>query len=100
MSIAKIALNHGTLVINGELTRQSVSNIKNKQYALWFEHSAVKVDLKQVGKVDTAGLAWLFYLFEQGVRYSCQLTYCNLPTKLTKLITLSGVDGLLPLACD
>jgi len=97
---ANIVLNHGTLAITGELSRHSVANIKSKEYSLWFEHGAIKVDLSQVSKADTAGLAWLFYLLEQGRNNACQLSFCNIPEKLTKLITLSGVDGLLPLACD
>lgn len=100
MSIANIALNHGTLVIKGELTRHSIANINAKDYASWFEHGAVKVNLKQVTKADTAGLAWMFYLLEHAENNACQLSFINLPLKLTKLITLSGVDGLLPLTCD
>lgn len=100
MTKANIVLNHGTLAITGELTRHSVAHIKSKEYALWFEHGAIKVDLSQVSKADTAGLAWLFYLLEQASNNTCQLSFSNIPEKLTKLITLSGVNGLLPSACD
>lgn len=100
VSKANIVLNHGTLSISGELSRHSVAQIKSNEYVSWFAHGAVKVDLCQVSKVDTAGLAWLFYLLEQAGKFSCQLSFSNIPEKLTKLITLSGVDGLLPLSCD
>jgi len=100
VSKANIVLNHGTLAITGELTRHSVAYIKSKEYALWFEHGAINVDLSQVSKADTAGLAWLFYLLEQASNNACLLSFSNIPEKLTKLINLSGVDGLLPSACD
>jgi phospholipid transport system transporter-binding protein len=100
VTTANIVLNHGTLAISGELTRHSVVHIKNKEYALWFEHSAINVDLSEVSKADTAGLAWLFYLLEQASNNACQLSFSKIPKKLTKLITLSGVDGLLPSTCD
>ncbi len=100
MSKANIELKHGILVISGELTRQSVALIHSNEYANWFAHSAVNVDLDQVQKADTAGLAWLFYLLEQAGRYTCQLSFSNIPAKLTKLIKLSGVDGFLPSNCD
>ena len=100
MSKANIVLNHGTLTVSGQLTRHSVANIKNSEYANWFAHGAINVDLKKVSKADTAGLAWLFYLLEQAAEHSCQLNFSNIPDKLTKLITLSGVDGLLPIPCD
>ncbi|TYK67177.1 STAS domain-containing protein [Colwellia echini] len=100
MSTVNIILNHGVLVINGELTRYSVAEFKPSEYVNWFAHSAVKVDLSLVSKVDTAGLAWLFYLLEQADNYNCQLNFCKIPEKLTKLISLSGVDGLLPMTCE
>ncbi|WP_057832717.1 STAS domain-containing protein [Colwellia sp. TT2012] len=100
MSKANIVLNHGTLTISGELTRHSVAEIKKSEYANWFAHGAVNVDLSQVSKADTAGLAWLFYLLEQACRYTCPLSFSHIPEKLTKLISLSGVNGLLPIACD
>ena len=100
MSKANITLNHGIPSISGELSRHSIVEIQNDDYMSWFDHSAVKVDLKLVNKIDTAGLAWLFYLLEQAEQHTCQLSFSNIPDKLSKLITLSGVDGLLPLACD
>lgn len=100
MSKANIVLNHGTLAISGELSRYSVAKINNKDYVRWFEYGAVNVDLNEVSMADTAGLAWLFYLIEQAACYTCELSFSNIPENLTKLITLSGVDGLLPIACD
>jgi len=100
VSKANIVLNHGILTITGELTRHSVADITSAEYALWFEHGAVNVDLNKVTKADTAGLAWLFFLLEQAAANTCQLSFSNLPEKLVKLIALSGVNGLLPTSCD
>jgi phospholipid transport system transporter-binding protein len=100
VSNANIVLNHGTLTISGELSRHSVADIKSNEYQNWLAHGAINVDLSKISKADTAGLAWLFYLLEQAEKYSCHLSFSNIPEKLTKLITLSGVDGLLPLTCD
>jgi phospholipid transport system transporter-binding protein len=100
VTITNIVLNHGILTISGELTRHSVEDIKSSEYGNWFLHKAVKVDLCDVTKIDTAGLAWLFYLLEEAMQYSCELSFSSVPEKLTKLITLSGVNGLLPISCD
>lgn len=100
MSKTNIVLSHGTLIISGELSRFSVQEIQHSNYAQWFVLGAINIDLSQVTKVDSAGLAWLFYLLEQATQYSCQLLFSSIPEKLTKLITLSGVEGLLPLAND
>jgi phospholipid transport system transporter-binding protein len=60
VSKANIVLNHGTLVVSGQLSRHSIAHIKNSEYGNWFAHGAVNVDLGKVDKADTAGLAWLF----------------------------------------
>ena len=96
MPSVNITTKDDILYISGELSRYSLALIANNNYSSCFERSSIVVDLSDVTKVDTAGLAWLFYLLEQANKLSCQLSFTNLPVKLYKLITLSGVDGLLP----
>jgi len=81
----------------GELTRHTLNMIKPHELATLFSSKEVSLDLAQVDKVDTAGLAWLFSLLEQAHNRACILTYRALPDKLYKLIELSGVEGLLPI---
>jgi phospholipid transport system transporter-binding protein len=88
----------GLLIINGELSRYSLALISNKNYSSYFEGENIVVDLSQVTKVDTAGLAWLFYILEQALALSCDIKFISLPENLHKLIALSGVEGLLPVA--
>jgi phospholipid transport system transporter-binding protein len=92
----ELTIKEGTLFINGELSRYSLALISNTNYSSYFERSEIVIDLSQVTKVDTAGLAWMFYLIEHATSLNCQLSFTHLPIKLDKLITLSGVDGLLP----
>tara|TARA_B110000467_G_C18163640_1_gene391087 strand:+ start:382 stop:687 length:306 start_codon:yes stop_codon:yes gene_type:complete len=98
VATVEFTLKDGVLFINGELSRYSLALISNNNYSSYFEGNKVIVDLSQVTKVDTAGLAWLFYILEQANALSCQLSFASLPPKLHKLIALSGVDGLLPMA--
>jgi phospholipid transport system transporter-binding protein len=90
----------GVLFINGELSRHSLALISKNNYSNCFKFSDITVDLSQVSKVDTAGLAWLFCLFEQALEHSCQITFTYLPENLHKLIELSGVNGLLPITVN
>jgi len=85
------------LFINGELTRHSLALINKKTYSSCFEFGHVTVNLNEVNKVDTAGLAWLFCLLEKALASSCEISFIHLPQKLNKLIELSGVSGLLPI---
>ena len=96
--VTKIVLNisKDNNFLVGELTRQTVMQISKKQMKQLTSHPSSIVDLQQVTRVDTAGLAWLFFLLEQANSASCQLSFSNIPAKLNKLISLSGVDDFLP----
>jgi len=98
VSTIELTSKEGKLIINGELSRYSLALINNNNYSNYLKADQIVVDLSQVTKVDTAGLAWLFCLLEQANAISCQMTFSHLPVKLHKLISLSGVDGLLPMA--
>lgn len=81
----------------GELTRKTVLQISKKNIKKLLSQPSLILDLQQVTRIDTAGLAWLFYLLEQASIVSCQLSFSNVPAKLNKLISLSGVEGFLPI---
>ncbi len=87
-------------VLTGELIRQNITKLDSKPWGALFANDCAKVDLAQVSKVDSAGLAWLLYLVEIAGAESCQLSFTQLPSKLHKLIELSGVTGFLPIAID
>lgn len=97
--VETITLNitNNNIVLAGELTRQTVMSIPKKSIKQIVDQPSSVIDLQQVSQVDTAGLAWLFYLLEQASQIGCQLTFSSVPAKLNKLISLSGVDGFLPI---
>lgn len=84
------------IVLVGELTRQTVVTIPKKSIKQIVAQQSSVVDLLKVTHIDTAGLAWFFYLLEQASHTTCELTFSNVPVKLKKLISLSGVEGFLP----
>ena len=94
--VLKMTTNNSVLV--GELTRHTVMQISKKEIKKLVNQPSSIVDLQQVIRVDTAGLAWLFSLLEQANSMNCQLSFSNIPEKLNKLINLSGVEGFLPLS--
>lgn len=93
-----MAANNSDLV--GELTRHTVMQISKKEIKKLISQQSLIVDLQHVTRVDTAGLAWLFSLLEQANDNCCKLSFSNVPAKLNKLISLSGVEGFLPLTTD
>ncbi|MGL1956990.1 MAG: STAS domain-containing protein [Colwellia sp.] len=96
MSTIRLTLQGNNAALIGNLTRYTVGELPANKYSIMFEHCSVTIDLAQVVKVDTAGLAWLLYLYEQGKNCACQLHFIHLPKDLNKLIELSGVEGFLP----
>ncbi len=96
MADISVSFDQDTISLKGELTRHTVMQVPRKTVNSLLLQTSALVDLQQVSKVDTAGLAWLFYLLEQAQEANCQLRFANLPTKLDNLINLSGVEGVLP----
>ncbi|GAA6172398.1 hypothetical protein NBRC116592_20680 [Colwellia sp. KU-HH00111] len=91
-----IETNHDSNQLVGELTRHTIMQITKKELKQLVAKERSIVNLQQLTRIDTAGLAWLFYLFEHANHVNCQLTFSHFPAKLDKLIRLSGVAGFLP----
>ncbi|MDX2370280.1 MAG: STAS domain-containing protein [Colwellia sp.] len=96
MAIISLNITTTPVELSGELTRHSIMQITKKSIKALFSSSSTTLDLAQITRIDTAGLAWLFYLLEQASIDNCELSFVNIPTKLEKLISLSGVEGFLP----
>lgn len=55
----------------------------------------LEVDLENVERADTAGLAWLINLVKDLSNAQVEVRFSNIPDKLTNLAALSGADILL-----
>lgn len=84
-------------IISGMLTRATITRNFDKKYRKIVNDKKVIIDLANVSKVDTAGLAWLLMLVERAGKNACQITLTNLSEDLLKLAKLSAVDTLLPI---
>jgi len=82
--------------LTGELTRKTINRAFEKESKSLFSSTRIAIDLSQVKKIDTAGLAWLLYVVEQATQHSCQLTFTSIPQDILQLASLNGVDSLLP----
>lgn len=84
------------LTVHGDLTRKDVAKIARDNGALSTLLKAKLIDLSQVGKVDTSGLAWILVIVESAKQRNLELKFSNLPIDLVKLAKLSAVDALIP----
>ena len=101
----KLNLSDNGVTLSGELTRHTVPKLANKPATMLFnqiikqaqQQNVFILDLNDVVKVDTAGLAWLLAQVEIAQANACQLTLAHLPSELIKLAKLSAVDSFLPI---
>lgn len=90
-------LNDGQLCLQGQLTRHTLQKKNYQQINQALQTSALVINLKEVKKTDTAGLAWLLYLIEQAKKNNCNLSFVHASHELIKLAKLSNADTLLPI---
>ena len=96
MSEIKLTINNDTAILSGDLIRQTVPALLIKSNREFLLQKSAVIDLANVRKIDTAGLAWLLTQVELAQTNACQLTFIHLPSSLIKLAELSSVDSFLP----
>ena len=82
MTIISLNFTTAPVELSGEVTRHSIMQITKKSIKELFSPSSTTVDLAQVTRIDTAGLAWLFYLLEQA----------NIDANLQAIAIKTGMD--------
>jgi phospholipid transport system transporter-binding protein len=85
------ALDDATYILSGELNRYSVANLQLPKNS---SKTTLTLDLNEITKVDTAGLAWLIYSLSQLQRNNISLKLVHLPEQLKKLMQLGHVENL------
>lgn len=98
MQVLRLSCEAAVLHIKGELIREFISQKIIDQANRLLSTQTITVDLSQVSKVDTAGLAFLLLLLEDAKKSNIQLVFQHLPNDLLKLAKLSAVDSFLPVA--
>jgi phospholipid transport system transporter-binding protein len=83
-------------VFTGELSRLTIDKSFESTLFTSFHNKDVVIDLGNVHKVDTAGLAWLLMSVENAKKTNNEISLHNVPDDLLKLAKLSAVDFFLP----
>lgn len=83
-----------TVMVQGCLDRSTVPYAKLPYKDALAGASQLNLDLQQLEKIDTSGLAWLIDLLSQLQQQEIRLKLHNLPEQLVKLMTLGHVDNL------
>ncbi|MBW8189478.1 STAS domain-containing protein [Neiella marina] len=82
--------------LSGAVDRFTLTNIWSQLTALP-ANANITLDLTQLGRVDSAGLAGLVQLYVQAEQQQVALNFENVPRQLCRLAQLFNVDVLLSL---
>lgn len=97
MSSRFIQTSENTLSVQGDLDVYSVAEAIKEGCKLIKSNQSVEViDLSQVGKVDSASLAFVIELMKETKKKNEELHFQNIPAKLHAVANVYGLARLLP----
>jgi phospholipid transport system transporter-binding protein len=92
LQISKVDEQH--LRMSGELTRNTINDEQLLHSQRLIKHKICYLDLSEVSRVDTAGLAWLIHFFAEYKQQGIRLELQNPPEQLQNLMQLGQVTTL------
>jgi len=97
-NIEVIALTPGNYLVKGDLTFNNINKatvkILNFKQTGPVINSVINIDLQQLGKIDSAGLALLIEWVKNSRTYKKELRFDNIPAQLTALAKLSYLSEI------
>ncbi|WP_073602994.1 STAS domain-containing protein [Vibrio aerogenes] len=81
--------------LQGTLDRDQVPELWSFAETWVPEESQIELSLKEVGRVDSAGMVFLIHLIEHAKKQNCHIMLRFVPEQLVTLFQLSRVDSLL-----
>ena len=94
-STLAFSIDNGIIELVGMIDRNSVPNLLKGIRLDKLNFEQLTLDLSGVEKVDTAGLAWILKVKAHAERSGQALVLKQVPSQLTRLAELGGVDTLL-----
>ncbi|MCH2056928.1 MAG: STAS domain-containing protein [Thalassotalea sp.] len=91
----------GNIVVHGHLDRETLSknfweSLRGNERSVLINNKRCKVDLSDVERADSAGLAWLINAVRDAKQNGVSMTLYQMPEKLQKLAKISDADSFLP----
>ncbi len=100
-STSLVESGQGGYAIKGPLTSSTVPELLPRS-EIWLDSGSkqVTIDLKEVTRADSAGLAFLIYWLHLARIAEIQLNYSQIPDQCIRLIQISGLDHVLMIQGD
>lgn len=87
----------GRLRVSGELSFKTVPSLVSTSREFFKSNKSLDVDLADVGRADSAGVALLIEWQRQAQKQNKSICFFNIPAQMLAIARLSGVDELLTL---
>lgn len=84
------------ILISGELTFATVNSLLTEVKSLVASQSSLDVDLSDVTRSDSAGLALLVHWMRAAKQAKKSLVFHQIPAQMMAIASASGLDELLP----
>ncbi len=81
-------------IIKGDLTFSTINKQTMKVLNLQPSASIINIDLQQLGKIDSAGLALLIEWIKFARAYQTELRFEHIPAQLSALAKLSDISEI------
>jgi len=82
--------------VEGDIDLSSVEALLSEVDALWQQGAQRVVDLGQVKRIDSAGVALMLEWLRQAKQRNVTLRYRNVPRQMLSIATVCGVHEMLP----
>ncbi|OYV78404.1 MAG: hypothetical protein B7Z66_01730 [Chromatiales bacterium 21-64-14] len=90
----------GRLQVVGDLSFQTVPQVWADSEAVFQKVPQLEIDLRDVSRSDSAGLALLVEWMRQARRAGKVIRFYNIPRQMLAIARVSSLDQILPLARD
>ena len=93
-------ISSGHYILKGQLSFKSVPEFWTKNREVFFadKSDSLDIDLSQLGRSDSSGLALLVEWYREAEMQNKKITFFNLPSQMYDIARISGLNDVLPLA--
>ncbi len=88
-------LGDGQFSLHGELTFKTAAKALEASRRLFDDHASIKVDLADVSRSDSAGLALLLEWVNWSRNHVREIRFDNVPQQIISIAQISEVDDML-----
>ena len=88
----------GRLALSGQLSFSTVPRLWRDSQRLLDELEEIRIDLKDVERSDSAGLALLVEWMRAAKRLGKPVQFLNIPSQMLAIARVSSLDQVLPLS--